>query len=330
MKILIICLLLSSFAFAQEEVREMDIDLSSFCRDNQQADNHEIIIKEKDSTCKTIKDLEGKKIEPIILSKKDNEGNSWKLRFHFGFSRTDYAKTDLHIKSDVITVVVKDVEMHERTSAHHYNPATWDHLQEAAQWIDEPTNTFTFSLEKNKNIFYLTVFHPKYLKSLVYSKSQVNGETVYNVGPIPESDDFSSQIPDGSNLLYLGNTHMNMNWQVGYGRQFVIFDSKKAGKLSYTIKGDIGISTGKARSVHIIPGQAWDDYSDDHKIQGLNASIGHRMEYQRGRVSLFVDQKTIVSKMHHGFYDGTIDYNLRATPTTFGVGIDLFTKKKRK
>ena len=104
---------------------------------------------------------------------------------------------------------------------------------------------------------------------------------------------------------------------------------QKAGKLSYTIKGDVGISTGKARSVHIIPGQAWDDYSDDHKIQGLNASIGHRMEYQRGRVSLFVDQKTIVSKMHHGFYDGTIDYNLRATPTTFGVGIDLFTKKKR-
>jgi hypothetical protein len=96
------------------------------------------------------------------------------------------------------------------------------------------------------------------------------------------------------------------------------------------VKGDIGINTGKARSVQIVPGVAWDDYIDDAKVQGFNASIGHKIEYQRGRVSLFVDQKTIYSKMQHGFYDGTIDYNLRSTPTTFGIGIDLFTKKKKK
>jgi hypothetical protein len=308
----------------------MDIDLLSFCTDQVELTNDVEINKEKELTCKKIKELEGKNIAPIILDKEDEQGNSWKIRFNFGFSRTDYAPTDLNIKSDVINIVVKDVEMHERTSNSYYNPANWTELQNAAQWIDEPTNTFTFSLEKNKNVFYLSVFHPKYLKSVVYSTKEVDGVAEYAVSPIEESDDFSQAIPEGNSMLYLGNTHYNMIWQVGYGRQFVIFDTKKVGKLSYTIKGDIGINTGKARSVHIIPGVAWDDYIDKARVQGFNASIGHRVEYQRGRVSLFVDQKTIYSKMQHGFYDGIIDYNLRSTPTTFGVGIDLFTKKRKK
>lgn len=323
--LILTCLLLSSLAHAQEaQDRIMDIDLMSFCKDRVDLEEQEQL------TCQQIKELEGKNVAPVLFEKKDEEGNEWKLRFHFGFSRTEYAPTDLRIKSDVINIVIKDVEMHERTSSHHYNPANWEELQNSAQWIDEPTNTFTFSLEKDKNIFYLTIFHPKYLKSLVYKTTMVDGEPQHTVEPITETDDFSSPIPEGYNLLYLGNTHMNLITQIGYGRQFVIFDTKKAGKLSYTLKGDIGINTGKARSVQIVPGVAWDDYIDDAKVQGFNASIGHKIEYQRGRVSLFVDQKTIYSKMQHGFYDGTIDYNLRSTPTTFGIGIDLFTKKKKK
>jgi hypothetical protein len=328
--LILIFILFSGLAFAQKESRNMDIDLMSFCKDSSRLEEDEIIDLEKSLTCKKIKELEGKNIPPITLDKKDEQGNLWKLRFHFGFSRTDYAPTDLHIKSDVINIVIKDVVMHERTSAHHYNPGSWAHIDEAGQWIDEPTNTFTFSLEKNKNIFYLTIFHPKYLKSLVYSTTEVNGEPQYTVSGIQESDDFSVPIPEGQKMLYLGNTHMNLIWQVGYGRQFVIFDTKAAGKLSYTVKGDVGINFGEARSVHIIPGVSWDDYIDKPGIQGINASIGHRLEYQRGRVSLFVDQKTIYSKMEHGFYDGTINYNLRSTPTTFGIGIDIFTKKKHK
>ena len=252
--------LINSLAFAQEETRTMDIDLTSFCKDESELSHEVIINKEKERTCQQIRALEGKDIAPIVLDKKDEHGNSWKIRFNFGFSRTDYAPTHLNIKSGVINIVVKDVEMHERTSNSYYNPANWTELQNAAQWIDEPTNTFTFSLEKNKNTFYLSVFHPKYLKSVVYSTKEVNGAPVYTVSPIGESDNFSQTIPEGNNMLYLGNTHYNMIWQVGYGRQFVIFDTKKAGKLSYTVKGDVGINTGKARSVHIIPGVAWNDY----------------------------------------------------------------------
>ena len=308
----------STVVIAQDNIREMDIDLNTFC-ENPDEKSLEV--------CSAIKSIDRNKIEPILLNKKDEDGHEWKIRFSFGFTRTDYRPTDLKIESTPLTVVVKNVEMHERTSADHYDPRTWEHLQDAARWIDEPTNTFTFTLEKDKNIIYITVFHPKFLKSLTYHKND-NG---YEFNEVEEETfDFSSPIPEGDSLMYLGNTHRNMNWQIGYGRQFVIFENQKAGKLTYTIKGDIGISTGKARSVQIVPGEKWDDYYDKDRVQGYNYSIGHRLEYQRGRVSLFVDQKAMRSNLKHGFYDGSIEYNLKYNPVTFGVGIDLFTKRKKK
>jgi hypothetical protein len=295
--------------------QELNVDFSEHCKN--QFENR-------------FKEIDCNKIPPFELKKKDDQGKVWLIRFHFGFSRTDYEKTDLHINSQVMTTVVKDVEMVERTSAIHYDPRTWDSFQSYFQWIDEPTNTFTLSFEKGKNNFYITVFHPKYLKSILYKKSNLDGEEVYDFQDIEEKSDFSQTIPEGYSMLYLGNTHFNMNWQVGYGRQLTLFKSDKLGKLTYIPKADIGIATGKARSVNIIPGVAWDDYYDDLKIQGINASVGHRLEFKKGKVSMFVDHKTIFSKIKHGFYNGTIEYNLRATPITFGIGVDLFSPKKKK
>ncbi len=287
-----------------------------------------VIAKRSEFVCKVIQAMNENHVDPIEIQKTNEVGQQWKIRFHFGFSRTQYDKTDLRIDSKVIKVVVKDVEMHERTSAQHYNPANWHTLQNYGQWIDEPTNTFTLSLEKKKQTLYLTIYHPKYLKSLVYKKIETDNAPIYEFNEIEETDDFSAQIPPGANLLYLGNTHLNMIWQLGYGRQFVIFNEKRSGKLSYTIKGDIGIQTGKARSVHIVPGVAWDDYYDHWRIQGANTSIGHRMEFQRGRYSVFIDQKTIYSNVKHAFYDGTISYELRLNPVTFGLGIDLYRRNR--
>ena len=342
---------------------DLDIDLTQFCRDQdgldeRMAEKRLCEAKEGESqiidlsneikmmvpamlgksklegtpkeSCKTLMDLASQNPKPIEMNLDDDQGNKWKIRFHFGFTRTDYHPTDINIKSGVITTVIQDVKMHERTSDSYYNPTKWEKPENSLQWIDEPSNTMTVSIEKNKNVFYLTAYHPKYLKSLVYSKSENEGEPEYKFGPIEETMDFSAPIPAKQNMLYLGNTHRNMVWQVGYGRQFVIFENKRAGKLSYTVRGDVGINTGKARSVHIIPGVAWDDYKGKNEIQGVNGSIGHRVEYQRGKVSLFIDQKYIHSKIEHGFYDGTVSYDLNSTATTFGVGIDLYSKKSKK
>ena len=293
---------------------EMSLDLSEYCQFH---------LKPR------FQDLDCDSIPDSILDKEDDGGNRWKIRFHFGNSRTTYGATDLHVRANGMDVVVRDVEMVERTSASHYNPANWEHLQDALRWIDEPTNTFTVSFEKGPNILYITVFHPKYLKSFLYRKSEVEGQPVYQFGSIGESDNFSQTIPDGWNMYYIGNTHLNMVWQVGYGRRFTLFKSGGFGRLSYIPKADFGIGTGRARSVNIIPGELWDDHQDSYRIQSTNLSFGHRLEYDRGALSVFIDHKVIFSDVHHGFLDGSVDYSLRATPITFGIGIDLFPRKKR-
>ncbi len=341
-KLLLLNLLLTPFAFAQDDTRNVNIDLMEFCKDiNTQVQPVSIndtldqalgkgMLLEKISTCKKIAELRDAQIEPVVLEKKDEDNNKWKFNFSFGFTKTDYKPTTIHVHSSEINVVIKDVEMVERTSANHYDPTTWHHINNAAQWIDEPTNTFTFSIEKSNNIFYLTIYHPKYLKSILYKKTEVEGETQYQFQNIGEADDFSQSITPGYNMMYIGNTHFNLISQIGYGRRFTIFDTPKAGKLSYIIKGDVGITTGKARSVQIIPGVAWNDNVGKGELQGVNASVGQRLEYKRGIVSLFIDSKVMVQKLEHGFYDGTVDYNLVSIPTTFGIGIDLFTHRKRK
>ncbi len=300
---------------AQENIKVMDIDMSKHCEEE---------LQKKDP------DLDCEKIPSKIIEKVDDEGKRWKFRFHFGFSRTNYLDTDLHIDSSFGNVVVRDVEMHERTSAHHYNPANWDKFTNSFKWIDEPTNTFTFSLEKNKNVFYLTVFHPKYLKSILYKKTTVDGEEQVEFSNFYERDDFSQDIPEGHGMIYLGNTHMNLVTQVGYGRSMEIYETPRFGRITFVPRLDVGINTGLARSVHIVRGERWDDYRDRLGVQGYNGSIGGRIEYQRGKVSMFVDSKIIYSKMKHGFFDGTIKYDLVSTPITFGIGIDIFKGKKKK
>ena len=318
MKKIILALLLSGLSHkvsAQSEVKTMDIDMAQHCR--------EVLEKQ-------FPGLDCEKVPSLELTKKDNENKSWKFRFHFGFSRTDYLPTDLRINSSFGDVVVKDVEMYERTSAHHYNPANWDKFENSFKWIDEPTNTFTFSMEKKNNVFYLTVFHPKYLKSILYKRTEIEGEAPTEFSDIHESDSFAQDIPEGHGMIYLGNTHMNLVTQVGYGRMIEIYETPHFGRLTFIPRLDAGVNTGLARSVHIVRGERWDDYRDRLGVQGYNASLGARLEYQKGKVSLFVDSKVIYSKLNHGFFDGTVKYDLISTPVTFGIGVDVFSGKKKK
>ena len=65
-------------------------------------------------------------------------------------------------------------------------------------------------------------------------------------------------------------------------------------------------------------------------VQGLNATAGHRLEYQRGKVAMFVDQRYTTSQVDHSFLDGTASYKLDYSTVTFGVVVDVFTPKKKK
>ena len=265
-----------------------------------------------------------------VLSVDNKDAPKWKVKFYFGFSSTKYHTTDVDVKSSSFTGKIKDVDMYERTSAHYYNPKNWDEVSDAFKWIDEPTNTYQLSLEKGKNIIYLTAYHPKYLKSILYKESDDGID--YEEGA--QDNRLNQDRPDGYSHLYIQNTHKNMVWQVGYGRAINIIDGDKSGTLSYIPKADVGISTGAARSAHIERDKDgdWDfkDHTEKTKVQGFNASIGHRLEYTKGKVSLFVDQKTIFSKLKHEYLDGEANYNLRMSPVTFGAGISIFDGNKKK
>jgi len=262
--------------------------------------------------------------------KKDNNG--WKFNFNFGFNRTKYFNTDIHLKSSRINATIKDFEFKERTSAEFYNPSTWKQPMDALRWIDEPTNSFTISAEKNNNIIYATAFHPKFLKKDYQNKhviGTVDGIDVDKVIPINKEFDGYNNQPGEMHMTRFENTHMQMDWQLGYGRRINILNSEKYGSLSYIPSVHAGITTGQHLDVYLKEGKYWeyDDYKDKNRIQGPNLSLGNRIQYDYKKFSVFVENKMTVSHLQHQFLDGTAKYNMKYISTTFGIGFKLFETK---
>lgn len=356
-------------ASAQDTTRELNIDLMEYCRDQQVINESAavmnacentsgtvglekiseqlkviqplLLVKEspldaKKHSCHSLQNLADIHAAPVEMKLNDDEGNPWKIRLHFGFTRTNIRPTDVTIKSSLVNTTIKGFEFSERTSAQHYDPRTWEHLQDAARWIDEPSNTFTLSIENKKNAFYITAFHPKFLKTH-YQITETAADGSSSVSYVPASQHLSNgtaqsyeSIPNGQAGIEIQNTHLLMNYQIGYGRKFTVFESKKAGKLTYTPRVDAGVTIGGARSIYIVKNESWIEHRDPMGVQGINASVGHRLEYQRGKVSVFADQKYTTSKIKHSFLDGTASYDLDYSTVTLGIGVDVFTPKKKK
>lgn len=292
-------------------------------------------VQDKKMTCQMIREMAQNQTAPIELLKKSDDGDEWLFRFHFGFSRTNYMPTDMKLQSSRLDVVIRDFEFKERTSAEYYNPKNWQSFQDGFRWIDEPTNVFAISAEKNNNVFYLNVFHPKFLKVNYQDKhvtGTVDGVAVDGVMPINEPFDGYNNQPGQMHLTRFENTHKQMDWQIGYGRKFVIMDSKRAGQLTYTPQVYAGLSSGMPTAVYVKEGEYWDfDHSGDkHQLQGMNAAVGHSLEYKYGKVAVFAAQKLTVSHLKQDFFDGTAEFNMMyVNPLTVGVTVDLFKLKKK-
>jgi hypothetical protein len=354
-KLLIFCIY-PLVTLAAPQTHEIEVNLADFCEDLKPATSVEKcpINCDKQETngtltlldfsksineivspdiCTNIKKLTQSSVDPIELIKKDEDGDTWKIKFYFGFSRTSYRPTDMKLSSSRVNVIVKDFEFDERTSANFYNPFTWTKPMNALQWIDEPTNTFAFSLEKGKNAFYLTAFHPKFLKKrfqTAHVTGTIDGVAVDKQMPINESfDGYNNQVGEMF-LVRFENTHKQMDWQLGYGRRIQFFDTEKKGKLTYIPRVDVGITSGENYTVYTQEGQYWeyDGFRDKHRIQGINVSVGHRLEYEKNRLTLFVDQKVSGSRLKHGFMDGEASYNMIYSPVTFGVGLNIYKKRR--
>jgi hypothetical protein len=312
-KLLYILLLSPLTLLAQENTKV--VDLSEYC---------------KNSLEKKVDGLNCDTVPPLVAEQVDEKGKKWVVRFHFGNTMTRYFDTDVCVESDIFTKTLEDLQFIERRSSKHFNPKTW-RSDQFLKWIDEPTNTMALTFEKNKNVFYFTAFHPKFLKTFLYKEVMVDGKKQYELGPeIGENKYFNQPLPEGYSLLYIGNTHMNMMWQIGYGRKFNLVESKKWGTVSYIPRVDAGINTGQARSVRVITNVVTNDYREATKIQGTNVSIGHRVEWQKGVISLEAEHKLTHSTYKHGFgEDGTAKYDLDTSTITVGLGVDLLSNKRK-
>lgn len=241
----------------------------------------------------------------------------------------------MKLESSRLNVVIKDFEFQERTSAQYYDPRNWKQFQDAFRWIDEPTNTWAFSAEKKNNVLYLNVSHPKFLKVGFQDKhvtGTVDGVSVDQVMPINEPFDGYNDQPGQMHLTRFENTHKQMDWQIGYGRKFVVFDGKKSGQLSYTPQVFAGVTSGAPVSIYLKEGQYWDydEHVDDMRVLGANASVGQMLEYKRGHVGIYAAQKFTVSHYKQGFMDGKAEFDMKyASPITFGVTFDLATVRAK-
>jgi hypothetical protein len=299
------------------------------------------IVPNKEGTAKKTVNLfddksEDKKDKELNINPSKNDDNKWNFKFYFGYNRTKYFDTDMHLKSSRLDVTVKDFSFKERTSSDFYNPKTWESAQDAFRWIDEPTNSFILNAENKNNVLYFTAFHPKFLKQDFQEKhvtGTVDGVQVDKVMPINEKFDGYNNQPGEMHLTRFESTHKQMDWQVGYGRNITLLENEKAGKLVYTPSVHVGVTSGKHVDVYVKENEYWDfdNYEDKTRIQGANVGIGNRLMYEKGKVSVFAENRMNFSHLEHQFMDGKAEYNMKYMNTTFGVGFKLFeTKPKSK
>jgi hypothetical protein len=252
--------------------------------------------------------------------------DKWKIRFYASHSFTQYFNTDITFKSSRYNVEIKNYEWVERSSREFFSPETWkEEGKNPFQMIDEPTNTFVLSIEKNGHEFFLSAFHPKFLQAENQVKhiiGNIDGVDVDEVAPVNRPFDGYNQSPGESELVRNQNTHKEMIFEIGYGHRFKLLDSK-FGKIDYVPSVTMGVVVGQNLSVMIAKDEWWDfeDGLDSYGIQGIGGSITNRLEFStpKKRFGVFYENKLGFYKMEHGFMDGSQKYNLGLMGNSLGM-----------
>jgi hypothetical protein len=358
MKLLIIlCISLASSAFAQKVPK---LDLLDLCQGQSQSlkssieliplSKADLLVVDKgfctqyislqsDIEAKeTVKEIEmgldinivDKCPEPIVTS-----SDKWKIRFYASHSFTTYFDTDVKFNSSRYNVEIKDYEWAERGSRKYFKPKTWKEPgNNPTQFIDEPSNTFTVSLEKDGNEFFLSAFHPKFIQApdqVKHISGTIDGVQVDELAKIDKPFDGYNQVPGESEIISNDNTHRQMSFELGYGRRFKLIDTK-IGSIRYVPSIGFGIITGENYSEVIKPNEWWesDKYEAPYGIKGYGGSITNRLEVnsKNERVGFFYENKFANYKMDHAFLDGTQSYNLSFMGNSVGMKFMIYNSNK--
>lgn len=272
----------------------------------------------------------------LVLEVEDEDKEKWHIKFSFGYSRSKYFNSDVHVESSKVNGTFTDFKWQERHSYEYFKLEEIKKPGNTFRFLDEPTSTFGLTLDKGHHVIMVSVFHLKYLKQK-YQSTQfdgtINGQAVNGV--VTEDKAFDGNYNLDPSQMYLRrfeNTYWNINPQIGYGYKINVAGNEKTGKLTYTPYAQVGFMAGTGFTAYKNDQDFWatDGYDQKLQVKGVSASAGQRVDYQKGIVSVFVDQKFSAAKINQPFLDGRAKYNLYFAPVTFGVGVEIPTKKKKE
>jgi len=265
----------------------------------------------------------------------NKNNDEWKLRFYLSHSFTSYYNTDIKFSSSRYNVEIKDYQWTERGSREFFQYKKWtEQGNNPLQMIDEPSNTFALSIERNSHEFFLSVFHPKFLQNpeqVVYMKGTIDGVEVDGIYNINRPFDGYNQSPEEMELVRNENTNAEILLEIGYGYRFKLIDDK-IGKISYVPSIGVGLSCGQNLVVVIKENEWWDydNYKQKSEVQGFGGSITNRIEFntEKERFGIFYENKLSYYKQNHGFMDGNQKYHLKLIGNSVGVKFMINNSKK--
>ena len=286
----------------------------------------------------TILDLD-KGIKPNVKEEclTPTTADKWKFRFYASHSFTTYFNSDVSFRSTRYNVDIKDYQWAERSSREFFTPEEWKKPgSNPFQMIDEPSNTFTASIEKNGHEFFISAFHPKFLQAenqVKYMKGPIDGTAVDGIQDINKPFDGYDQVPGESELVRNQNTHKQMTFEIGYGHRFTLLKGK-LGSLTYVPSLAVGVMVGQNLSVMVKENEWWEfeGHDDAYGVQGLGASLTNRIEINspKERFGVFYENKLSMYHQEHGFLDGTQKYNLGFMGNSVGMKFMIYNPKNHK
>lgn len=261
--------------------------------------------------------------------------DKWKLRLYLSHSFTSYYNTDVKFSSSRYNVAIKNYQWLERGSREFFQYAKWtEQGNNPLKMIDEPSNTFVLSIEKNGHEIFLSVFHPKFLQNpeqIVYMKGLIDGVEVDGIYNINRPFDGYNQFPGEMEIVRNENTRREMLFEIGYGYRLKLIDAK-IGNITYVPCMGLGLSCGQNLIVVVKEEDWWnyDKYKQKPEIQGFGGSLTNRIEFntKKERFGIFYENKLSYYKQNHGFMDGNQKYDLKLMGNSVGVKFMIYNSKR--
>ncbi|MBU6155226.1 MAG: hypothetical protein KGP28_13060 [Bdellovibrionales bacterium] len=330
-----ISLILTMFLFSVSEASE-PLDLNDFCMGQEKTHDQSPAMKLVPLPDGDLLFLDQGFCSALRESRKDEHGGSgWKVRFYASHSFTRYFNSDMTFQSSRYNVEIKDYEWAERGSREFFTPREWAKpASNPLQMLDEPTNTFTVSLEKDGHEFYLSAFHPKFFQEpgqVKHMAGTIDGVAVDQVQAVSEPFHGYTFRPGESKLVRNEFTYGQMIFEAGYGHRFTLIRSK-IGSITYIPQVGVGLMTGRNLSVMVKAGEWWefDESKTALGVNGFGASAGNRIEInsRNEKFGVFYENRVGYYKMQSKFFDGTQKFNLGFIGNSVGVKFMLYHKKR--